>query len=364
MPEISFQEPVDLELAFEGELEEFPLPESPSRDEEQALLGLSQKPRSPLPTSPSPEKLLPSRTVLMKNEGGSKRKCTTSKKVSTRKTPSRGSAMLRGRTQVRALVGQPARPQSLVRIPVLSKGVLLRRSRSQSTTPPPIIEPPHVSSHLILDRDQAFVCRCSQVILEGPSPALKTYERKSSGSWPPLLFAMRTEVLVISDSVLRPLQGCPKGWEVHVYPGAHFYDIDKLLYSVQYQAVQHLKCIVIYAGVNHRSDTQLEALRSQVRNVLGHGLRLRVKIYFFLIAIPLSMDRGLQERLAEINDVIKHASDGYYCPALPPYLVRQKSRDQFGIHYDEATAQWIVRAMAVHLEDVAAIISGRAASCL
>ena len=168
----------------------------------------------------------------------------------------------------------------------------------------------------------------------------------------------------MSDSVLRPLPGCPKGLEVKIYPGAHLHDMDRVLQTAHFQALQHLQCIIVYAGVTHRDDTNMETVKTKIRDILGHGFRLKVRIYFYQIPIPTSMDCGLQHQLIRINEVIRHASDGYYCPALPPYMARQFPRSPSSIHLSEDTTQWIVRSMAVHLEDVAAIISGRAAARL
>ena len=100
----------------------------------------------------------------------------------------------------------------------------------------------------------------------------------------------------------------------------------------------NLQWIVIYAGVNHNRDPNLHSVRNQVRSIVERGYNLKIRIYFVLIPTPLTMARDLQDRLAEINDVIRHPSDWYFIPLLPPYLVRQTDRDPSSIHYDATTA--------------------------
>ena len=178
------------------------------------------------------------------------------------------------------------------------------------------------------------------------------------------MVARKTETLVSSDSVLRPLQGCPRKWQVRIYPGARFSDLDHLLGTLGPRRSENLQRIVIYAGVNHNRDSNLDYVRSQVRSIVERGYSLKIKIYFFLISTPLTMTRELKDRLADINEVIRHASDGFFIPPLPPYLVRQTGRDPSGVHYDAETAQWIIRSMFVHLEDFDDIASGRAAARL
>ena len=81
------QPPVDLELAYEGELDNFPLPEDP----DQVLLELSQKPRS-LPPS-SPEEPVPVRKPVKKD---ARAKGKAARRVSAKAAATRSSSTFRG----------------------------------------------------------------------------------------------------------------------------------------------------------------------------------------------------------------------------------------------------------------------------
>ena len=74
------QVPVDIELAYEGELDAFPLPEPEDKDEDQDLLGLSQKRRSLPPSPPPPEGCTPAPDAAKKANNDSKGGATTTKK--------------------------------------------------------------------------------------------------------------------------------------------------------------------------------------------------------------------------------------------------------------------------------------------
>ena len=144
-------------------------------------MGLSQKHRSPPYSSLLPEEPLPSQDFIQQSDADIRRRIATSKRCPKKSSAPKKVPCPRGRSQLRVVRSPLRRPQPLVRVPVAANRSVPHRSQSQSSTPVPKINPPHLPSHVIPERDRAFVNRCDQVVLEGPSPAVKILDRRVLG---------------------------------------------------------------------------------------------------------------------------------------------------------------------------------------
>ena len=204
----------------------------------------------------------------------------------------------------------------------------------------------------------SYVRKLNQVSLVPDQQRILVVVRQGSAGWK-LSISRGVSVLVLSDSVLRPLPALPVGWEVRIHPGAVIRDAARLLATVTPEQCAMISQIIVYMGINNRGDEK-PAIRDQVRDVVGQAIRLGKRLMFNLIPVSDRMTSKFQEKITAVNEAIQQESRDACIPAIPSLLVRPMSHRTNDIHYDGDTAQWIIRAMALQVKQNEDFVSGRA----
>ena len=142
---------------------------------------------------------------------------------------------------------------------------------------------------------EAYVRKLSQVQLFPNHVHIHIFGKKSDDKWS-LTFVRGTRIVVVADSVFRPISALPTGWEVQVYTGAILQDTARLLSAVQEDQCRTVERIIVYMGVNNRGDNP-DTIRRQAREVMGQAIRLEKKLTFCLLPVSDAMSIGFQDKI-------------------------------------------------------------------
>jgi len=182
--------------------------------------------------------------------------------------------------------------------------------------------------------------------ISDPSRPFVHAERKENWSIEP---AEDTTTIVIGDSNLRRVTSVPRGWEVHVFPGAHLEHVTQVINSIVGEP--HSFNVVIHVGINHRKDNFDSSLQDIINdlNIAIHSNEAVGTAYYTAVSIPSTLSAAEKNNLAALNRYMSSNYADLYVEGLSDEDTEVDPSDRHSIHYNDTTVERIFGLIIDHV---------------
>lgn len=178
---------------------------------------------------------------------------------------------------------------------------------------------------------------------------VKIYDSLRRGQPWSLALKMSTTTVIMADSVFREAKGAPEKWEIKVYPGARFEHVLAILNVVDRRFCPALRRVILYVGINHKTDNPIDA--SPVVQLMQRARELDLELLCCLIPAACNMSPLMKDRIMRVNEMIMSATEGMYIPPVPSCYVHSKGDVEDEIHYNAKSVLLILKSMVRYVQE-------------
>jgi hypothetical protein len=148
--------------------------------------------------------------------------------------------------------------------------------------------------------------------------------------------------IIVGDSNLRWVREVPMGWAVMGMAGAKLQHIQAAIGTLPHEP--RGLTVIIQGGINHRGDTDRQAMRSKIMELihLASNHPAIDKVSHLGISYSNTLGEAEKGTIDYINEQFRTLLGVNNCMhPLAPGLVKIRPKDPYGTHYSDDTVQTI-----------------------